>query len=56
MSAVTRITPHVRQLTAPDDLKRLPGWLMWRLETDDQGKARKIPFYATGERRAGQNG
>jgi hypothetical protein len=56
MSAVTRITPHVRQLTAPDDLKRLPGWLMWRLETDDQGKARKIPFYASGERRAGQNG
>jgi hypothetical protein len=56
MSAVTRITPHVRQLNAPDDLKRLPGWLMWRLEEDEAGKARKIPFYATGERRAGQNG
>jgi hypothetical protein len=56
MNAVTRITPHVRQLNAPDELKRLPGWLMWRLETDDQGKARKIPFYASGERRTGQNG
>jgi hypothetical protein len=56
MSAVTRITPHVRQLNAPDDLKHLPGWLMWRLEEDESGKARKIPFYASGEKRAGQNG
>jgi rRNA processing protein Gar1 len=56
MNAVTRITPHVRQLNAPDELKDLPGWLMWRLEEDEQGKARKIPFYASGERRTGQNG
>lgn len=56
MSAVTRITPHVRSLNAPDELKHLPGWLMWRLEEDEHGKARKIPFYTSGERRAGQNG
>jgi RecA/RadA recombinase len=56
MSAVTRITPHVRSLTAPDELKALPGWLMWRLEEDEAGKARKIPFYTSGERRAGVNG
>lgn len=56
MSAVTRITPHVRSLNAPDELKHLPGWLMWRLEEDETGKARKIPFYTSGERRAGQNG
>lgn len=56
MSAVTRITPHVRSLNAPDELKHLPGWLMWRLEEDEAGKARKIPFYTSGERRAGQNG
>jgi hypothetical protein len=56
MSAVSKITPHVRSLTAPDELKHLPGWLMWRLEEDEHGKARKIPFYTSGERRAGQNG
>lgn len=56
MNAVTRITPHVRSLNAPDELKHLPGWLMWRLEEDEHGKARKIPFYTSGERRAGQNG
>ena len=56
MSAVTRITPHVRSLNAPDELKALPGWLMWRLEEDEAGKARKIPFYTSGERRAGVNG
>lgn len=56
MNAVTRITPHVRSLNAPDELKHLPGWLMWRLEEDETGKARKIPFYTSGERRAGQNG
>ena len=56
MNAVTRITPHVLTLNAPDELKHLPGWLMWRLEEDEQGKARKIPFYTSGERRAGQNG
>lgn len=53
---MTRITPHVRTLNAPDELKHLPGWLMWRLEEDESGKARKIPFYTSGERRAGQNG
>lgn len=56
MNAVTRITPHVRSLNAPDELKHLPGWLMWRLEEDEHGKARKIPFYTSGERRSGQNG
>jgi hypothetical protein len=56
MNAVTHITPHVRQLNAPNDLKDLPGWLMWRLEEDESGKARKIPFYPSGEKRAGQNG
>ena len=56
MSAVSKITPHVRSLTAPDELKHLPGWLMWRLEEDEHGKARKIPFYTSGEKRAGQNG
>lgn len=56
MSAVTHITPHVRQLNAPNELKHLPGWLMWRLEEDETGKARKIPFYTSGERRTGQNG
>lgn len=56
MSAVTTIKPHVRSLSAPDELKSLPGWLMWRLESDDQGKTRKIPYYTSGERRAGQNG
>lgn len=56
MNAVAHIKPHVRTIDAPDELKSLPGWLMWRLEVDESGKARKIPFYTSGERRVGQNG
>ena len=56
MNAVSTIKPHVRTIDAPDELKSLPGWLMWRLEEDELGKARKIPYYPSGEKRSGQNG
>lgn len=56
-SNVSAITPHVRRLEAPAELRELPGWLCWRNETfPGEGKARKVPYYASGQRRSGSNG
>lgn len=57
MSAVTTITPHLTQLRAPDQLRGLQGWLIWRLEPQEgSDKPRKVPYYATGGKRHGVNG
>jgi hypothetical protein len=57
MTAVQRITPHLREMNAPAPLRDLPYWLCWRLEPyPGEAKARKIPYYPTGERRHGTQG
>lgn len=55
---VATITPHLTSLKAPDAIASLPGWLIWRFEPNDNpgGKPRKVPYYANGRKRAGQQG
>ena len=56
--AVARITPHLTNLQAPEAIRDLPGWLIWRFEPNDNpgGKPRKIPYYVSGRKRTGQQG
>lgn len=57
MPNVSSIAPQHRQLEAPAELRALPGWIMWRLETlPGEDKARKIPYYVDGGKRHGQQG
>lgn len=43
--------------TAPAPLRDLPFWLCWRLEQfSGEAKARKVPYYPSGERRHGVQG
>lgn len=46
------------RLDAPDALRDLPGWLIWKLEpaAHPGGKPRKVPYYADGGRRFGKQG
>lgn len=54
MSAVARLTPHL-PTRCPSSLALLRGWLVWRFEPGAPGaKPRKVPYYATGGRRAGE--
>lgn len=56
--AVAQITPHLTSLHAPEPIRNLPAWVMWRFEPNDNpgGKPRKVPYYVTGQRRAGGQG
>lgn len=57
MTTVQRITPHLREIHAPAPLRDLPYWMCWRLEMyPGEAKARKVPYYASGERRHGAQG
>lgn len=57
MPNVTAIAPHHRELVAPVALRELPGWLIWRYETQaGSGKQLKVPYYTDGGRRHGQQG
>ena len=57
MGQVRSITPHLRGLGAPEPLRALPSWLLWRYETHaGEVKPRKVPYYASGTRRHGQQG
>ena len=57
MSAVTKLSAHLNTVTVPDELREIPGWLMWRLEYHEgEDKPRKVPYYANGRRRQGQQG
>ena len=57
MSAVATIKPHLASMTAPDALRNLPGWLIWRLEHHKgEPKPRKVPYYTNGGRRHGVQG
>ncbi len=54
---ITTIAPHHKRLEAPAPLRELPGWLCWRYELlAGESKPRKVPYYASGSRRAGQQG
>lgn len=59
MSAIATIKPHLAALQAPEELRRLQGWLIWRYEPngeDPAAKPRKVPYYAAGGRRHGVQG
>lgn len=50
--SVSTITPHLQQIEAPDQLRTLKGWLIWRYEQrPGEAKPRKVPYYAGGGRR-----
>lgn len=54
--SVRNITPQHRAIEAPEELRRLTGWLLWRYEQSDGGKPIKVPYWADGGRRYGQQG
>lgn len=57
MAEVSKITPHVRQLECPSELRELQGWLIWRAEQfAGESKPRKVPYYVDGSRRHGRQG
>lgn len=56
-AGVSRITPHVRLLEAPAELRKLQAWILWRYEQEpNEPKPRKVPYWASGQKRFGQNG
>lgn len=57
MSNVAHITPHLRNVEAPAAVRDLPAWVVWRFEAvPGGGKPRKIPYYANGGKRHGEQG
>lgn len=57
MNAVTTIKPHISSIQCPAGLRQIQGWLMWRYEHhENEPKPRKIPYYASGQKRSGQQG
>lgn len=57
MGAVTKLNAHLNTIAVPDELREIPGWLMWRMEyREGEDKPRKVPYYANGRRRQGQQG
>lgn len=57
MNAVAKPSFHLRgSVTAPAEIRDLQGWLIWRIETNEAGKALKVPYYANREKRNGKNG
>jgi hypothetical protein len=57
MSNVARITPHLRNVEAPAAIRDLAAWVIWRFEDNPNGsKPRKVPYYANGGKRHGEQG
>lgn len=57
MSAVTTIKPHLANVVAPDEMRNLPAWLVWRFEYHEgEAKPRKVPYYTAGAKRHGKQG
>jgi hypothetical protein len=57
MSNVARITPHLRNVEAPAAIRDLEAWVIWRFEDNPGGgKPRKVPYYANGGKRHGEQG
>lgn len=57
MTAVATIKPHLSAIKAPDEMRALPAWLVWRYEYHEgEDKPRKVPYYTAGPRRHGKQG
>lgn len=57
MSNVAHITPHLFNVEAPAAIRDLPAWVIWRFEDNPNGaKPRKVPYYANGGKRTGEQG
>ena len=57
MNAVTIIKPHLSSIVAPDEMRNLPAWLVWRFEYHEgEDKPRKVPYYTGGSKRHGVQG
>lgn len=57
MTNVARITPHLRNVEAPEAIRDLPAWVIWRFEDNPGGgKPRKVPYYTNGSKRHGVQG
>lgn len=57
MAVAVRITPHLRNVEAPAAIRDLPAWVIWRFEAaPGGGKPRKVPYYANGGKRHGEQG
>lgn len=57
MSTVAHITPHLFNVEAPAAIRDTPAWVIWRFEDNPNGsKPRKVPYYANGNKRAGEQG
>lgn len=55
--APREIKPHLRSIEVPEELRSLPGWLIWRYEAHDgESKPRKVPYWTNGGRRYGVHG
>lgn len=51
------MTPAAELRTLPAQMRRLPQWLLWRYERRaGDTKPRKMPYYASGQRRRGAQG
>lgn len=57
MTNTVEIT-HLAPIEAPQALRDLPAWLIWKFEPHDNpgGKPRKVPYYVAGGRRFGDHG
>jgi len=54
---VRTVAPALGSVRVPEPLRELPGWLTWRYEHfTGEAKPRKIPYWADGTRRHGQQG
>lgn len=57
MNTVSTIKPHLSSVVAPDEMRNLPAWLVWRFEYHEgEDKPRKVPYYTGGAKRYGTQG
>lgn len=57
MTNIRAIAPALQAVRVPEPLRALPAWLCWRYEHfTGEAKPRKIPYWADGTRRHGQQG
>ena len=57
MTNVVPLFPPIGDVRVPEPLRELPAWLVWRFEQfTGEAKPRKIPYWADGTRRHGQQG
>jgi len=57
MPNVRQLFPALIDVRVPEGLRELPAWLLWRYEVyPGEEKARKVPYWADGNRRYGEQG